>query len=265
MPHVIERWACVAGLAMIPATWGHARGQQPECLPPTHTLQTAKERLLEMEENRPHGISTFVGAMLTPRAGGSCPILQEDVDLQHAAEELTRFVTGLGEGRRLLQRGVLDGLRSALSAPDPDRPIPIIDNPWNHTEEYHPYTPEAISLPMEALTHAVEQGATRTVRGLAMSTLASLDEPRAFEYVLRWARARRGPPGYPNLPEQLASMVYPPDIVPTPDSPLRRALESDPSRIMNPTVRCWAELGRRPSSHPPPPQTGQAASPCPGG
>lgn len=226
------------------------------CRPPEHTVETAKARLLEL--SNPNSISGFVDRLAAPGAGPTCPALRPDEDLHAAIDEMIRFVADLGDERRDLQREFFMSLNVALKQQDiPRPPIPLMDG---RRRPQGTYTPVRVSLPLEALIYAVERG---TAAGALSTLLAFQHVPEVRSYLLRRARAERGPASAPGLPRQIMRMVYPPDGIPTPYPELAADLEADPSLVRN-RLRCWVERGRRPDLDRPPVAPGEPPR-CPAG
>lgn len=212
------------------------------CLPPTHTLETLKEFLLDPSTSE-NTASRVVSSAIAP---GRCPVMQEGTDLQAVAEEVIGWAVELGEERRFLQRSIFDGISRGLRLKESPPPtFAIIDDRWAPPEEnYHLYQPPEVTLPFDALADAVERGPTRGGRWEALKTLFDFErQPRVFAYLLRWARAPQGPAAFHDLPERIVGSLTVYEGQPVSDSPLRRALQADPSQIANPKARCQIERG----------------------
>lgn len=148
---------------------------------------------------------------------GGCSVLPEGTDLQEVMETLIRFAAQ--EESLSLQSAVMNTTTVVLRA-DAGRNF---------------------SVPVEDLSFAVEEGRTDFVRSRGLRTLARLaEDDNVRAYLLRWARAERGPPLFPDLPEQIADRLYYIESIVSADL-LRAALESDLSQVRNAKVRCLVE------------------------
>jgi|GEM_PF-4169575 len=214
-----------------------AAGAQEPCPPPvtTYTLESAKERMVEITEAeaadpRAAGgggrVAGFVSALFPP--GNSCTRLEEGEDYQEVLEELIRFSADQGAS---LHHGMM--METAV--------ILLVSR-----DKY------ALDIPVEALTYALEEGATEWTRDYTLaSLLRRVDIPEIHDLLLDRARAPRGPPRFPDLPEVIVERVY---FSMGAESPFRAALEEHPDQIRNPRARCLVEeRGARHRAPGPPP------------
>lgn len=205
-----------------------AQAQNTSCPPPQYTVESAKERMLELAAQRAEGLGGFTGRLLVPGPPPRCRQLPADEDLQRVLDELIRFVAL--EAEPFLSRQFFMAVRVAL----------------RNSER------SGFEVPLETLAYVVEEGPTLHVRDYALHTLESVaDDPRVRMYVLRWARAPRGPDGWPRLPQLIARGIYTGSF--ENHEKLRADLERNPSLILNPQVQCWVENGDVPYHQPPGP------------
>ncbi len=214
-----------------------AAGAQEPCPRPvsSYTLESAKEHLVELVEGEdadPHTaaggprVSGFVSTLLP--AGDSCSRLEEGEDRQVVLEELIRFSADQSAG---LHRGVMRATSVILQL---------------SRDKY------GLDVPVEALTYALEEGATEVTRDITLaSLLRRVDIPEIHDLLLDRARAPRGPPRFPDLPEVIVERAY---FSLGAESPFRAALEEHPDQIKNPRARCLVEeRGARHRAPGPPP------------
>lgn len=235
--------SCAALVVMCAA--GGVSGQEDDrfCPPPRYTLETLKEHLLDMAARQETGL---VARALAP--GPSCPALAEDQDLQAAMVDLIRFMVAQNDG--FLTRNILSGVRLALKKAERRETAPTIRMGTFFPDRRWTFTPGPLSAPVDALILAVEQGRSGHTRSSALWTMTELlPNAEVHAYLLRWARALRGPPTFPQLPEEIAQKIY---ISPNDEdqAEFRRALESDLELVQNPMARCWVESRGPPSDVP---------------
>jgi hypothetical protein len=148
----------------------------PACEAAMRTMEETQQRLLDIAQD-PDALDVHLvvsGILLSYR---ECPRPLVAGDAQSTMEGLIRFAAM--QDASPLQRGVF------LAA------LGTLGNRARH----------GVSIPFDALTFAVERGATEHARGWGQYALEQLaDDPRVQDYLLHWARSEHGPPGYPNLP-----------------------------------------------------------------
>lgn len=199
--------ALVPGLLLV-ADLG---AQEPTCPPAPHTVESFKERLVEIATPTPGARATII-AMVSAAFAPVCPVFREGIDLAEALDELVRFVASSGDPQ--LAGPFHGGLSLALRAsPEEGRSPP--------------------AMPMAALRFAVESS---PLPGPALMFLRRhADDPGARGFLLELMRRERGPPTRPDLPAGLVEV-----LVRFPSSPfgdLRDALEASPEMIRNPEAR----------------------------
>lgn len=231
----------ILGLVSVMALlFGAIPGHAQERCPPPLSLEMLKERLRAPDVGEVDSQAAVSGLVQRALSGDTerCPLLVDQIEPQTVVEELIHFAST----NRSLSAGVssalFTGLRGALRS-----------------------STTTLALPIRALAVAVEEGASPRVQGEALRTIqAFAGSPLAASQLLTWARAERGPPSLPDLPERVVTGAY--FAVRMEDSERFRAtLEAAPELILNARVRCWVEtpqLWQR--EGPPPPPGGQR--PC---
>ncbi len=199
---------------------------QVYCLPGDHSVDMVKARLLDLASRRAEGIDGFVVRTVAPGPPPGCPVLRAGENVQAVLEDLIRFVAQQED--TYLSSEFFLGIGGALA--ERDR--------------------ASLRLPIGSLAFAVESGRTPQGRAHALRTLLGLQDDVAVRgYLERWARARRGPTAWPDLPEQVVLLVYFDPSVRT--AALRAALEADTSLILNPVARCLVQNRGLKRDHPP--------------
>jgi hypothetical protein len=199
----------------VAGTSAEVSGQAISCPPPQYTEEEMLERLVQLGEAEGTGlrISGQITSRMLPVTGCTfIPPVEDPEDLMRRLVELAA-----AEGSPRLARGVFLAVHVlARRAQDPIPP------------------------PMDALVDAVETGRTQPVRGLALRRFLSFgDRPEVRSQILVWARAERGPPAFPFLPDRLYRDLNRGNV-PVGASILEE-LEADLEAIGNPAVRCRIE------------------------
>lgn len=162
-------------------------------------------------------------------------------------DDLIRFVATRSDSD--LTRNVLDGVLSALRVHERRVTAPTIPMGTFSPQRRWTFTPGRLSVPLDALVFAVEHGRTAHARSSALWTMTQLlPDSEVHAYLLPWAQARRGPPEFPLLPEELAGKIY--RLKDERTAAFRAALEADISLVLNPMARCWVDRRGMPSEGP---------------
>jgi hypothetical protein len=196
-------------------TPGEVAGQAISCPPPRYTEEEMLERLIQLGEAEGTGlrISGQITSRMLPLTG--CAFIPPVEDPEALVRRLVELAAS--EGLPRLARGVF--LAVHVLARRSQDPIPP---------------------PMDALVDAVETGRTQPIRGLALRRVLSFgDQPEVRSQILVWARAERGPPAFPFLPDRLYRDLNRGNV-PVGASILEQ-LEADLEAIGNPAVRCRME------------------------
>jgi hypothetical protein len=211
----ITRVLWILGMVLVGAVGvgpGEASAQDISCAPPRYTEEQMLERLVRLGE-APDGGSRVHGQIVSrmvPLSG--CAFIPPVEDPEALMVRLVDLAASEGSP------GLADGVFTAVAVLSQRQQDPI-------------------APPLDALVAAVETGRTQPVRGLALwRVLRFGDKPEVRSQVLDWARAERGPPEFPDLPDRVYRNLNMGGI--PGGSEALEELSSDPGAIQNPAVRC---------------------------